>query len=220
MKTDVQPGGQPGHGAMRAEILRALRAARRAVPVEDVAAAVGIGVSGTRWHLDRLVESGAVRKSTVRRPSRGRPRLLYRAAPAAEVDEAVPYRMLASLLAAEVGASTAGAQTTPPAAFAAGRTWAAEMAPGGPDVREAVLRLLDDTGFRPRVGADPSDIELDNCPFFDVAAAHPEVVCGVHLGLLRGAVDRLGAPDADIALIPVLDHHEPCRVRLTLPADG
>ena len=216
MSHDVQSGSARGAGATRAAILRTLREAGAPLPVEGVAAAVGLRVSGTRWHLDRLVAAGAVRTSRVRAVSRGRPRVLYRAAPAAEVDEVEPYRMLAGLLAARLDAGEAD-----PAQLA-GRAWAASVT-GGPDLhgmRATVTRLLDETGFRPRPGPDPADIELGACPFFDVASSHPKVVCDVHAAMLRGAVEQLGAPPEDVTLIAVLDRQAPCRVRVRDRPDG
>ncbi len=31
------------------------------------------------------------------------------------------------------------------------------------------------------------------CPFLELARRHPEVVCRIHLGLMRGALAELGA---------------------------
>ncbi len=36
-------------------------------------------------------------------------------------------------------------------------------------------------------------ISLHACPFRAVAREHPDVVCAIHLGLLRGSLERLGA---------------------------
>lgn len=197
-------------GRTRAAIVDALRDADGPLRVEEVAAAIGLQVSGTRWQLDHLVGAGVVRRSTTRPASRGRPAVLYSAAPAAEVNEVEPYRMLARLLAAELDRSKGDATITP--AEAAGRVWGEAAGIGDAGVREAVLRLLDETGFRPRPGADSGDIEIGQCPFFDIASAHPAVVCSVHAGLLRGAVQRLNADPEDVALLPVLTPDKPCRV--------
>ena len=45
-------------------------------------------------------------------------------------------------------------------------------------------------------------VRLHACPFRTVARAHPEVVCNVHLGLLRGTLSRLGAPPTTVGLQP------------------
>jgi predicted ArsR family transcriptional regulator len=40
------------------------------------------------------------------------------------------------------------------------------------------------------------------CPFGELAADHRSVVCPVHLGLMRGALDALGAPVEAASLEP------------------
>lgn len=214
---DVQTGAET---ATRDAILQVLRDAGGQLRVEDVASAVGLKVSGTRWQLDRLVEAGAVRRSFVKTASRGRPAALYSAAPAAEVDEVEPYRMLAELLAAQLEAVTADPDQGRNPAQQAGAAWADTGPQSADDVRAAIMKLLDDTGFRPREGADPAEIELDQCPFFDVASAHPQVVCGIHADLLRGGMQALGAGAGAVQLIPVLTADQPCRVQLRDNGDG
>jgi predicted ArsR family transcriptional regulator len=214
---DVQAGAET---ATRDAILQVLRDAGGQLRVEDVASVVGLKVSGTRWQLDRLVEAGAVRRSFVKTASRGRPAALYSAAPAAEVDEVEPYRMLAELLAAQLEAVTADPGEGRNPAQQAGAAWADTGAQSADDVRAAIMKLLDDTGFRPREGADPAEIELDQCPFFDVASAHPQVVCGIHADLLRGGMQALGAGAGAVQLIPVLTADQPCRVQLRDSGDG
>jgi predicted ArsR family transcriptional regulator len=68
-----------------------------------------------------------------------------------------------------------------------------------------VVRLLADSGFMPEVSADRSRIDLHHCPFRDLAVAHPEVVCGAHLGILQGALAELGAPLQATRLLPLVE---------------
>lgn len=227
MPRDVQSNAD---APTRAGVLRVLRDAGEPLRVEEVAAAVGLKVSGTRWQLDRLVETGAVRRSFVKAGSRGRPAALYSAAPAADVDDVEPYRMLAELLAAQLDAVTTGDGDSHAPARQAGADWAdAENyiatgnqadSPAVDDIREALTKLLDDTGFRPRPSEDPTEIELGRCPFFDVASAHPRIVCGIHADLLLGALQRLGAPAGAVNLLPVLAADQPCLVRMKDPDSG
>jgi len=60
--------------------------------------------------------------------------------------------------------------------------------------RRTVVELLDRLGFAPAGPADDRAVELRRCPLLDAALRTPEVVCGVHLGLARGALGALGAP--------------------------
>jgi predicted ArsR family transcriptional regulator len=39
-----------------------------------------------------------------------------------------------------------------------------------------------------------SVIRLRHCPFLEVATAHPEVVCSVHLGVMQGVLAEQRAP--------------------------
>ena len=45
-------------------------------------------------------------------------------------------------------------------------------------------------------------IELHACPFRDVALEHSEVVCGVHLGLIQGALDQMHTSPFTVRLEP------------------
>ncbi len=67
--------------------------------------------------------------------------------------------------------------------------------------------MLDDLGFAPREAADPDEIELRHCPFREVAQAHPEVACSLHLGLMRGVMAQMQAPLSVDDLIPFVDAH-------------
>lgn len=73
----------------RVGILHVLQERGAPVPVDEVAAAVGLHVNTAREHLDRLVASGFVEREPEVRTTRGRPRMLYRSidrAAAATVD--------------------------------------------------------------------------------------------------------------------------------------
>jgi predicted ArsR family transcriptional regulator len=70
---------------------------------------------------------------------------------------------------------------------------------GAPDVAaatERIVALFDEIGFEPQAHATSTGtvIDLNRCPFEHLAQAHPEIACSVHLGLMRGALESLGAP--------------------------
>ena len=92
--------------------------------------------------------------------------------------------------------------------------------PQGPDAaddathaRRAVVRLLDDLGFAPSTDENASDVALRRCPLLEAAYRHPDVVCAVHLGLARGALEALGAPTAGTTLVPFAEKGA-CRLLL------
>lgn len=71
-----------------------------------------------------------------------------------------------------------------------------ESAPDAGPV-DRVVDMLRDLRFDPhRTGAEKT-VRLTTCPFLDAARRHPDVVCQVHLGIVRGAMERFGAdPDS------------------------
>lgn len=194
----------------RAALLGVLQDRADALDATSLAAAVGLHVNTVRAHLRVLEQAGLVVRSTEPRNEPGRPRVLHTAA-APVAEEASPRyrlmaRMLASSLAEHVGDPSSAAEAT-------GQRWGrhlgAERAPLSAmteaQARQALLALLDDLDFAPRPGADPSEIELHHCPYRDVAEAHPEVACSLHLGLMRGAMAELEAPLSVDELIPFID---------------
>jgi predicted ArsR family transcriptional regulator len=122
---------------------------------------------------------------------------------AAEISQgARDYKLLASMLAGYAGAGTSDPSS---AAEATGRAWGGFLA--GPDrlhagaKREAdasvdmVARMMERLGFAPEVQRSGPIVELKlhNCPFREVAERNPNVVCALHLGILRGALEESAA---------------------------
>lgn len=201
----------------RAGIVRLLDEAGRPCTVEEIAEAVGLHVSTVRGHLDVLAGVGLAVRAGVHRVSRGRPRVLY-AAPPGDGDEG--YRRLAEVLAAELeSVATDPAR----AALHAGERWAAASAETGlvphpdGDAEEDLARvtaLLDRLGFQSYRAPGADEIHLRRCPFEEAARRNPMIVCGVHLGLLRSAFDRLGGRVRVDALDSFIDDQY-CVVRLS-----
>jgi predicted ArsR family transcriptional regulator len=196
----------------RQRVLQALRRSGRALGVQEVADLVGLHENSVRFHLDRLVDEGAAVREAERRPRRGRPRHTYAvtAEPGAHGDRR-DYQLLAEILA---GAMASGPDPTA-TAISAGRRWGRYLAPeprpfqqtDGATAIAEVVRIMGDLGFAPELrepGPDSSgrELALHHCPFLEVAGDHPEIVCSVHLGLLRGALEGLRAPAAVAGLTP------------------
>jgi predicted ArsR family transcriptional regulator len=184
------------------------------VPVGDVqtlATSLELHVNTVRAHLAVLEGAGLVRSEPEARDRPGRPRLVYRSTPeatavvesggVARVTAEHGYRSLAQVLAGSVAAT---AEHPAAAAEAAGAAWGRSLIRpagegGSVDADEAIGRvtaLLEEFGFEPeRHDAADGEVEvrLHRCPFEQVAVAEPEVVCSVHRGLIRGALDALGA---------------------------
>lgn len=201
-------------GVSRVQVLEVLRAQSRALTVTDIARCVGLHPNTVRLHLDHLAGAGLATRQRERRDRPGRPRLFYAAVPEPERSddpergEEHGYRLLAEILASHL------ARTAPqPAAeaTAAGRAWGRVLADQlGPtvtptvtarvaamSVREAtedLVGLLDVLGFAPQATGRGETIELHRCPFRQVAERQSPVVCGVHLGLMQGALAGRAAP--------------------------
>ena len=177
--------------------------ARAAEPVsrDDVAAATGVGRPTTAFHLDRLVADGLLdvhyeRRSGRSGPGAGRPAKLYRRAECS-VSVSLPerrYDLAGELLAAAlVEADRSGerpAEVLDRRAFRRGQELGASARAG----RDAVLEVLEEHGFEPRVQDD--GIALANCPFHALAQEHTELVCGMNLRLLQGVLD--GVPHSGL----------------------
>jgi predicted ArsR family transcriptional regulator len=186
----------------RVQLFEMLHERPEGLGVTELARRSGLHPNTVRVHLEKLTEAGMVAGEPVRRGGRGRPSVRYRATEAPEGDR---YRLLSSMLAA---ALTDGDRDGPsPAAETAGRRWGQRhaAASGGamgprPSAREAATVAFDQLGFAPV--RDGDRIVLHECPYRDLAAQHPDVICGLHLGLLRGVLDGHGVSGDDAWLDP------------------
>ncbi|WP_107660338.1 helix-turn-helix transcriptional regulator [Nocardia suismassiliense] len=176
---------------------------------EQAAAAAGIGRTLAAYHLDKLAEAELVTVSYRRPagrggPGAGRPAKFYARATKEIAFTAPPrdYELLARLMVSSVEQDDSGAVRTAvhEAALAEGRRAAA--ASGGD-----LLAALWSCGYLPQV--DDARINLRNCPFHLVAQDHRELVCGLNLRLIEGAIAGSTQPDACAELEP---HPDRCCV--------
>jgi predicted ArsR family transcriptional regulator len=190
------------HGALslpaRVAILERLRAAPQGLEARALATATGQHVTTVRFHLDVLIEAGLVTAGPQQPQGRGRPRSLYAAA---FQDGGAPggsYQELADLLAAHFDTTPARRRRR---AERAGADWAAQRLGPGPETapspasspaeaRRRVTGMFAEMGFDPEP-ASGGRMLLHDCPFRDIARAHPDVVCAAHQGLLTGLLARL-----------------------------
>lgn len=197
----TDPETRPVLGESRGRVLDVLRAAGEPMGVQDVAEQVGLHPNTARFHLDGLVDAGLAERRTEDRTQPGRPRTVYVVTatdvPAGQRSYRLLAEMLTSLVADTLPEPANAAQT---AGEAWGRYLAERPAPSQRvDAAEGVRRLstvLADAGFAPDT-VDDSDrpvIPLRHCPFREVAEQHQDVVCSLHLGLMRGVLDEVRAP--------------------------
>jgi predicted ArsR family transcriptional regulator len=199
-----------------------------AVGRDEAATGVGIGRPLAAYHLDKLCELGLLtasyRRPTGRGgPGAGRPAKVY-ARSSREFAVTLPpreYELAGRLLAEAVDADRAGAAGV--ALLRAARRAGADLgraAAAGGRAGTAVVSVLAEHGFEPARDAAGA-IRLRNCPFHQLAADHPDVICGMNLalvaGLLDGLLDGLGAKGTlQAALDPRPGH---CCVVIESPHD-
>ena len=109
------------------------------------------------------------------------------------------YRLLAEILATCLAESDQGDDRPQRAAEAWGRYLVSRPPLAMPLSAEESAReltaFLSSAGFQPQQvanGSGPVRIVLRACPFREVATAYRRVVCGVHRGIIRGALLELG----------------------------
>ncbi|HET6562966.1 MAG TPA: helix-turn-helix domain-containing protein [Marmoricola sp.] len=187
----------------------------------EVAAHLELHTTTARFHLDQL-EGGGLVESWFRRGGVGRPRKLYRVPTRplpAPTDAAGPLRALTALLTEYWTETENGERLTPEQA---GHRWAVRRAAPEPEpgpqahtpgawlgkVGETLDRLHG-WGYLPEVrteeGGRTAELTLVDCPFLDLAQESPDVVCGVHRGLLRGTLESLGEADTEVSLRPFVE---------------
>jgi predicted ArsR family transcriptional regulator len=199
---------------MRRRLLAMLRDRQPGRDAHELADALGLHVTTVRSHLQILERAGLVVSRPRPQGRSGRPRTVYTATEAPFEDrvrqELDAYQQLTAVLAAHLEDTTEGRAAR---AEQAGVTWAATMDPAAPhasdetDAAARVGRLCDALGFAPDLvpEGDGWRIDLRACPFRRVARAHPEVVCAVHQGLIRGTLERAGFSTMGSRLRPFVE---------------
>ncbi|WP_225730714.1 MULTISPECIES: metalloregulator ArsR/SmtB family transcription factor [unclassified Nocardia] len=205
----------------RRRLLAILRGASEPLDAQELARITGQHVTTVRFHLDVLTKESLVRQFQQPPRGRGRPRIGY-----AAVQRSIGYQELAQVLADQLGPDPRRRQE---AAIAAGRAWGARLDVAArrveslDDAKDVVMALSSELGFAPE--RDPSSetseqamVRLTACPLRELARTHSEVVCGVHLGQIKEALERNGArDDVNVRLHPFVEP-ELCVVRLELLA--
>lgn len=202
----------------RHRLFRYIADAPGPVSVSELTRYAGLNHNAIRQHLAVLKAAGLVIEEVERRGRPGRPRLLYRLHPEAAGEWGTPgaYAWLAGLLSAAVRRKQSPRQ----AGRQEGHRRAAELAGHGNPV-ELLHEEMSRRGFRPARAGHDGRIEfvLGRCPFAEVAAADPETICELHLGLAEGLTEGLG--DLTVERLVVKEAHRAgCRLKLrrTAPA--
>ncbi|HEX3813819.1 MAG TPA: transcriptional regulator [Mycobacteriales bacterium] len=198
---------------VRRALYRFVVAQSESVSRDQAATGVDVARHVAKFHLDRLVTDGLLdveyrRPDGRTGPGAGRPAKFYRRA---ERDIAVSlperrYDLAGRIMAAAITDAAGSGATVETAlrraADAVGRKLAADARRAAEqpeadrqrdrhsDPIRAVRTVLDANGFAPTVAADR--ITLGNCPFHDLAADFPALVCGMNVDLIGALLDALG----------------------------
>ena len=194
-----------------------LELARSPVPLAtaDIADSLDLHVNTVRPHLERMRDVGLLDVQSDNRGVVGRPQHRYSlAADAPSLGLEPPtFPVLARMLLR--AAARAGANADD--AFEAGREQGGidgDRHAGVPCV-EALVDELDRLGFAPTLASGDGDttIGFAHCPFRELAEANPDLVCGLHRGLVEGFVEAVGG--AEVTSFGSLVDRHPCQVTLS-----
>lgn len=193
-----------------------LELARSPAPLAtaEIADHLDLHVNTVRPHLERMREVGLLELHTASTGGVGRPQHRYALAPDAPSLGIEPplFPTLARMLlqmAAEVGADRTDANQ---AGRDQGRRDAKRHARG--EGEDALVIELAELGFDPEVVEDDggTTIGFAHCPFSELAEANPELVCGMHQGMVEGFVEQIGG--CEVAAFRSLGDRNPCQVDL------
>lgn len=208
----------------RHEVFSYLADAGRPVDVAELTAHVGLHHNAVRQHLAKLLDAGLVTEATARRDGPGRPRLVYEIAPSTESRWGVvgPYERLSLWLAELVATGDAPVEVGRRAGRALALAASDPHDPSAPsDPSGVLIEEMARTGFEPSVSRKGTrlDIVLHACPFASTAAAAPETVCQLHLGMAQGIAEASDGIVVD-ELVTKDPHRARCRLRCHLDTDG
>lgn len=176
----------------------------------QLAEMLDLHVTTVRFHLDQLVAHGLLDAEFVR-GAVGRPSKHYALAAGSLQQDPTEagLKVLTELLAESFGTDITPA--------AAGANWARRNIPAdtSPPADTAgawltkVGRMIDvlrDWGYTPDLttseGGRNCRVDLVRCPFLELAKTNPAVVCGIHRGLIAGAMHQFGETATEVSLEP------------------
>jgi predicted ArsR family transcriptional regulator len=182
----------------------------------EVASALSLHPNTVRPHLERMREVGLLDVDTGTRGGVGRPQHRYSLSPHAPSLglEPSPWPTIARVLLEAASSGGLSGDDLREAGADQGRHDARTHWVGHDDTLSALGREQSRLGFDPEVVADDerATMAFANCPFRELAEQNPELVCGLHCGMVEGFVTELGGHRVE-QFHPLADR-TPCRVEL------
>jgi predicted ArsR family transcriptional regulator len=189
----------------------------RPLATSEIAETLGLHPNTVRPHLERMRDVGLLAVETDARGAVGRPQHRYSLSPDAPSLglEPATFPLLAGMLVQLAGAAGLGAEEAVEVGRDKGEADAATT--GKRACIDALVARLDALGFDPAVATDDDGqarVSFTHCPFRQLAEANPDLVCGLHRGLVEGFVETCGGGRVE-AFHTLLDL-TPCQVDLVV----
>ena len=188
----------------------------RPLTTAEIADTLDLHPNTVRPHLERMRDVGLLDIETEARGAVGRPQHRYSlAADAPSLGLEPPtFRVLARMLLRLAGSARLGAEEATEAGREQGEADA--EADSSDDCVDGLVIRLDALGFDPATIREDgaATVAFTHCPFRDLAESDPDVVCGLHRGMVEGFVDTHGG--ADVVEFHSLLSRTPCQVTLAL----
>lgn len=221
----------------------------RPLTTADIAETLDLHPNTVRPHLERMRDVGLLDVEAETTGAVGRPQHRYSLAPEApslglepptfQILARMLLRLAGSARLTEEDAVEAGREqgeldavahrgTFANANAGAGASAGADGADGagvgerGRRCLDALVARLDALGFDPAIVQEGAraTVAFTHCPFRDLAETEPDLVCGLHRGLVEGFVAVAGEAEAEVtAFHPLLDR-APCQMTLALAGAG
>jgi predicted ArsR family transcriptional regulator len=197
----------------------------RPLATAEIAETLDLHPNTVRPHLERMREVGLLDVETDARGTVGRPQHRYSVAADAPTLglEPATFRVLSRMLVRLATTAGLGADEAVEAGREQGGLDGRDALEAdssgdtdGPVCLRALVARLDALGFDPAVVDDDGQatVAFTHCPFRELAERHPDVVCGLHRGLVEGFVDTVGGARVD-TFHPLTDR-TPCQVELEM----
>ena len=191
----------------REQLLHLLNESDEVLTISELADRTGLHPNTVREHLNILIAAELVNSESQTSGGRGRPKRAYRATATSSVpnprssQETDSLELLCRVLAAQAAQDNFGSSTWEHAENSA-RQWVHDHADEVPthevntaeQAIEVITELLDQRGFAPVAEPNEQRVVLHACPYGELAAEQQQVICGAHLGLVLGALERAGSP--------------------------
>jgi len=215
-------GPRPGLAVLKAlgdntryAIYLELARSPRPLATAEIADSLDLHPNTVRPHLERMRDVGLLDVETETRGAVGRPQHRYSlAADAPSLGLEPPtFPVLARMLLRLAGSAGLAEQDAVDAGAEQGK---ADAAGSNASCLDGLIARLDAMGFDPAVVLEEgrATVAFAHCPFRDLAEFEPDLVCGLHRGMVEGFVEAKGG--ARVTRFHPLIDRTPCQVSLAL----